>query len=123
MSRWQFSDDSSWRRSHPDDPRTVADGDQIKAGVHDRINNATSFMAFTVPKDGAVEVSAIIEPEATSDDSEQLMRMIAYTLVRMFLDDIDRDDPLTQALLVHTFVQNMSATIAIVLREKGIVDD
>lgn len=114
--------DERWRRMHPDDPATVAGSDQIIAGAVDRIRHATSFLALTIDNHEAVEVSAIIEPEATSADSENLLRMLAYTLVRLWFDDLENDDELTQALMIHTFIQNMTSTIAIVLREQGIVD-
>lgn len=117
----QFSDDSRWRRSHPNDPATTAESDQILAGAHDRMNDASSFVLFSTHGDG-VEVSAVIEPEATSDDSEHLMRMMAYTLTRMWCDNIENDDIVTQHVMILTFVENMSKTLAIVLREKGIVE-
>lgn len=116
-----MSDDPRWRRMRMDDPAVVANADQIIAGAHERISKATSFVAITVAKDDVPEVSAVIEPEAVSDDSEQLMRMMAYTLVRMWLDGIEDDDPITAGIMVHQFIQNMTGTITIVLDEKGMM--
>jgi hypothetical protein len=105
--------------------------DQVVAGTLDRIRNARSFLAFTIPTDVEdnvlCDIAAVLEPDILEDgtegtDKEAIMRATADMLVRIWFENVTpADGPITTYLLIAEFKRNVTHTLRRVLEEKGLL--
>jgi len=113
----------TWDYFNPDDPACTAGEDQLRAATYERMRNARSFVALTVPRDsdGTVcDVGAVLEPDITHDgaDRQALMHSMAELTARMWFEYCD-GNPYEVMVMCDIFMRNYRGAMFTVLEEKG----